>query len=60
MKSTGTSLFAPAPEDGVFYLETSIPPGLTMNEYRSRRPRRPSRWARLKRLAGAGAAPAPA
>jgi hypothetical protein len=58
MTSTSPSLLAPAPE--VFYLESSIPPGLTMDEYRRGRPRRATRWGRLKRLAGGGAAPAPA
>jgi hypothetical protein len=60
MKSTSPSLLVTAPEDRVFYVESSLPPGLTMNEYRRGRPRRSSRWARLKRLAGGGAAPAPA
>ena len=43
----------------VSYIETSIRPGLTINEYRKARPRRPSRWERLKTLAG-GAQPATA
>jgi hypothetical protein len=43
----------------VSYIETSIRPGLTLNEYRRGRPRRPSRWERLKSLAG-GAQPAAA
>ena len=61
MKSTRPSLLAPAIiEDRVFYLESSLPPGLTINEYRRGRARRGSRWGRLKRLAGSGAAPAPA
>lgn len=60
MKATRPSLLPPALEDRVFYLETSLPPGLTVNEYRRGRPRRSSRWDRLKRLAGSGAAPAPA
>jgi hypothetical protein len=34
------------------YMETSIPAGLTIGDYRRSRPRRPSRWERLKRLAG--------
>jgi hypothetical protein len=33
------------------YVETSIPAGVTMAEYRRARPRRPARWHRLKRLA---------
>jgi hypothetical protein len=57
MKSTRPSLLAL--EDGVFYLESSIPPGLTVTEYRRGRSRRLTRWGRLKRLAGSGAAPAP-
>jgi hypothetical protein len=36
----------------VLYVETSIQPGLTMDQYRRSRPRRPSRWARLKQLGG--------
>jgi hypothetical protein len=43
----------------VSYLETSIRPGLTIDQYRRSRPRRPSRWERLKSLAG-GAQPATA
>ena len=34
------------------YMETSIPPGLTLAEYAHSRPRRPGRWQRLKELAG--------
>jgi hypothetical protein len=60
MQSTSPSLLAPAPEASVFYIETSLPPGLTLDEYRRGRPRRTTRWGRLKRLAGGGAAPAPA
>jgi hypothetical protein len=60
MKSTRPSFLQPALEDRVFYLESSVPPGLTLSEYRRGRSRRLSRWGRLKRLAGAGAAPAPA
>ena len=60
MKSASPSLLAPAPEDRVFYIESSLPPGLTLDAYRRGRPRRTTRWGRLKRLAGAGAAPAPA
>ena len=40
------------PNSQVLYMETSIRPGLTINEYRRSRPRRPSRWQRLKALAG--------
>ena len=36
----------------VVYMETSIRPGLTIDQYRRSRPRRPSRWERLKHLAG--------
>jgi hypothetical protein len=59
MKSISPSIPA-APEDHVFYVESSVPPGLTLDEYRRRRPRRATRWGRLKRLAGSGAAPAAA
>jgi hypothetical protein len=59
MKSTSLSLLL-APEDRVFYVESSLPAGLTISEYRRGRGRRPSRWERLKRLAGGGAAPAAA
>jgi hypothetical protein len=34
------------------YVEASIRPGLTIDQYRRSRPRRPSRWERLKNLAG--------
>ena len=43
----------------VSYIETSIRPGLTIDQYRRTRPRSPSRWERLKSLAG-GAQPATA
>jgi hypothetical protein len=43
----------------VLYLETSIRPGLTIDQYRRTRPQRPGRWERLKSLAG-GAQPAAA
>jgi hypothetical protein len=56
MQSTSPSLR----QDRVFYLEASVPPGLTLDEYRRRRPRRATRWGRLKGLAGSGAAPAAA
>jgi hypothetical protein len=36
----------------VAYIETSIRPGVTIDQYRRSRPRRPSRWERLKQLAG--------
>jgi hypothetical protein len=39
------------PNSQVLYIESSLPPGLTIGEYRRSRPRRPSRWERLKRLA---------
>ena len=41
------------------YIESSIRPGFTIDQYRRSRPRRPSRWARLKSLGG-GAQPATA
>ena len=40
------------PNSQVLYIETSIRPGLTIDQYRRTRPRRPSRWQRLKQLAG--------
>jgi hypothetical protein len=60
MKSISPSNLVVAPEDRLFYVESSLPPGLTIDEYRRGRPRRATRWGRLKRLAGGGAAPAPA
>jgi hypothetical protein len=61
MNSTASSLLSPALEDRAFYLESSVPPGVTVDQYRRGRSRRPlTRWGRLKRLAGGGAAPAPA
>jgi hypothetical protein len=60
MKSISPSLPVPAPEDHVFYVESSVPAGVTLDEYRRGRPRRLTRWGRLKRLAGSGAAPAAA
>ena len=42
------------------YMETSIPPGLTLSEYARSRPRRLSRWQRLKELAGSVAVTAEA
>jgi hypothetical protein len=38
--------------DAVFYVESSLPPGMTIGDYRRSRPRRPSRWERLKHLGG--------
>ena len=40
------------PNNKVFYMETSIRPGLTIDQYRRSRTRRPRRWERLKQLAG--------
>jgi hypothetical protein len=60
MNSTALSLRLAALDDRVFYIESSLPPGLTVDEYRRGRPHRSTRWGRLKRLAGAGAAPAAA
>jgi hypothetical protein len=34
------------------YIESTIPAGQTISDYRRRRPQRPSRWERLKNLAG--------
>jgi hypothetical protein len=58
MHSTPSTSPLPAFEDRAFYVESSIPPGLTLNEFR--RGKRLTRWGRLKRLAGRGAAAAPA
>jgi hypothetical protein len=38
--------------DDLFYVETDIAPGVTLDQARRSRPRKPSRWARLKDLAG--------
>ncbi len=58
MKTTEQpNLRLPLPDD-VFYIESSLPAGMTISEYRRSRPRPPGRWARLKRLAGATAQPA--
>jgi hypothetical protein len=40
------------PNSQVLYIETSIRPGLTIDQYRRSRPQRPTRWERLKQLAG--------
>lgn len=42
-----------------FYIETSLPAGCTIADYRRSRPPRPTAWKRLKELAG-GAAVSPA
>ena len=34
------------------YIESTIPAGQTVSDYRRRRPQRPSRWERLMNLAG--------
>jgi hypothetical protein len=60
MQSTARTSLSFALDARVFYIETSVPPGLTIDEYRRGRSRRATRWGRLKRLAGAGAAPAAA
>jgi hypothetical protein len=61
MNSTPSTSFPPGLEDRAFYVESSIPPGLTVDEYRRGRGKRLTRWGRLKRLAGGGgAATAPA
>jgi len=36
----------------ILYIETSLPLGLTIPEYRRLRPQRQSFWKRLKALAG--------
>jgi hypothetical protein len=60
MKPISPSLLVAAPDDRVFYVDSSLPPGLTVAEYRGGRSRRTTRWGRLKRLAGGAAAPAAA
>jgi hypothetical protein len=42
------------------YLESTIPPGMTIAEYRRSRRRRLDRWRRLKELAGGAAGTAAA
>ena len=51
MTSTTQLNLFPHQRDDVFYVESSLPAGVTLNEYRRNRPRR-TRWARLKQLAG--------
>jgi hypothetical protein len=58
MNSTRPSHLALALEDRVFYVESSVPPGLTLDAYRRRRARPSTRWGLLKRLAGSGTASA--
>ena len=38
--------------DDLFYVETDIPAGVTIDDFRRNRPRASSRWQRLKDLAG--------
>jgi hypothetical protein len=61
MNSSHDNSLVPGHPDHLFYVESSVAPGLTLNEYRRRR-RRPTRWDRLKQLAGGsqGAAVQPA
>jgi hypothetical protein len=47
------------PLDEHFYIESTLPPAMTIAEYRMSRPRRPSAWQRLRQLAG-GVAVTPA
>lgn len=42
----------------ILYIETSIPAGVTIDQYRRSRPRKPSRSERLKQLAGGAQAAA--
>jgi hypothetical protein len=51
MNSSRPSLVDLAPANGAFYIESSIPAGLTMGEYRRSRPRRGRRQL-LRALAG--------
>jgi hypothetical protein len=41
-----------SPTPNILYIETTIPAGVTIDQYRRSRPRKPSRWERLKQLAG--------
>jgi hypothetical protein len=38
-----------------FYIESTLPLGLTLAEYRISRPRRPRGWRRLRQMVGRGA-----
>ena len=38
---------AGGPSASILYIESSLPAGLTIDEYRRSRPRRPSFWQRL-------------
>jgi hypothetical protein len=58
MYSTGPSNLLQDLTARQFYVESSVPPGLTLSEYRRGRARRSSRWERLKRLGGGVSAPA--
>jgi hypothetical protein len=58
MYSTGPSNLLQDLTARQFYVESSVPPGLTLSEYRRGRGRRASRWERLKRLGGGVGAPA--
>jgi hypothetical protein len=58
MSSSAPSNLVADLTDRQFYVESSLPPGLTLTAYRRNRPRRPSRWERLKRLGGGVGAPA--
>jgi hypothetical protein len=48
MNSTRPSLLVQAPEDRLFYVESSIPPGLTLDGYRRARTRPARRGSRVK------------
>jgi hypothetical protein len=52
MRNTQQPLLLWDPSDDVFYLESSLPAGMTISEYRRSRPRRPTGWERLKGIAG--------
>ena len=49
---------ATALDNKLFYIETTIPAGVTAGAYRRSRPRRTTRWERLKQLAGGAQAAA--
>jgi hypothetical protein len=49
MISTQNIAIEAAPANDVFYIETSLPTGITITDYRRLRPRRTSLWKRLAR-----------
>lgn len=45
-----------AQQNQILYIETTLPIGMTLTDYRRSRPRKPTFWERLKALAGGAAA----